>query len=96
VVLHHLQAIIKDDKLSPKFKVLMTVPSISSIRLKELIDDSYYVILSSSSLKPHLLSENSVGSAISSPSTPLIDSIQQRQPEETVTKWGGEDYDDED
>lgn len=96
VVISYLQNIVEDDRLVPKFKVLITVPSISSARLRELVDDSYYVTLSSSSVIPRLLSADSIGSAVARPTTPLIDSSKPPQQEGITSQWGGEEYDDGD
>jgi len=96
LVISCLQNIVRDDRLVPKFKVLMTVPSISSVRMRELVDGSYYVTLSSSSVIPRPLSADSICSAVAMPTTPLIDSSEPPQQQGNPTQWGGEDYDDGD
>jgi hypothetical protein len=73
LVVRYLTTIVEDDELRPKFKVLMTVPGISTLRLKELVNESYRISLTSSSLNPRLLSQQSVEVALSRPMTPLID-----------------------
>ncbi|KAN0104281.1 hypothetical protein V8E51_010026 [Hyaloscypha variabilis] len=76
VVIRCLQSIVEDDELCPKFKVMITTPSIISWRLRKIVNPEYYLSLSSRGLNSRMLSERRVKEAISRPLTPLMGSSQ--------------------
>ncbi|KAI9733083.1 MAG: hypothetical protein M1834_003629 [Cirrosporium novae-zelandiae] len=71
-VISWLQYIVKDDSLRTKFKVLMTIPRISTKQLRQQVDDSQHITLNSSNLNSLTISNRSMEAGIPRPSTSPI------------------------
>ncbi|KAF4444281.1 hypothetical protein F53441_11189 [Fusarium austroafricanum] len=69
VILKRIQGIVGDDELKPKLKVLMTVPFISSQRLRRIIADEFYMSLPSTVRGSRQLTEASIISSLQNPRT---------------------------
>ncbi|KAH0443901.1 hypothetical protein CcaCcLH18_00727 [Colletotrichum camelliae] len=72
IVIQRLQEIVRTESLRSKFKILMTVPFRSSLRLKNILWDEHYISLPLGTLGHRVQPGRFVGFSLSRPSTPLI------------------------
>ncbi|KAK3315947.1 hypothetical protein B0H66DRAFT_604253 [Apodospora peruviana] len=67
-----LDGIVTDDELKPQFKVLMTVPGRSSLRLKRMVDESCQIALSATrALVPRPMTERWLTAEVTAADRPL-------------------------
>lgn len=70
ILVRHLRAVVEDDHLKPKFKVLMTVPFRSPGQLKKMVGEMRYTRLRAKHLSPGMITRRGFENRLGQRSTP--------------------------